>query len=281
MAIVFAVIVQIMRFSKNKTLLSICFLLLTAYGGNIWFVSLDYRIVHYGHPLNAGWSILMMVSNASYLLSHWIFSTMYLRLAKLVISQKVISKRDNRCIDIFVIAVSALIVLNSVVQGLACGYCTKRDCDGNVPKYIHITEHTTAAIFDFILLFIVIIITVALVGIWRAKLFKNVRGMRANRCSMILHISLLFCMVLVKCMDTFLTCSFYSDFIYHLASFSLTILICYVLLMTNRPPKTLKSTPIQSVDFNEKIVHNKSSERRTKSEGEIMDANFDKAYYLG
>ena len=136
-----------------------------------------------------------------------------------------------------------------------------------------------------------IIITVCLVQIWRAKLFKNVRGMRANRCSMILHVALLTSMIIAKCMDIFLTCSFYSDFFYHLACFSLTMLICYVLLMTNRPPKSLKSTPIQitdvevaSLDFSMELRPDSSSfttsdtkqMSRTKSDGEIID----KAFYL-
>ena len=92
----------------------------------------------------------------------------------------------------------------------------------------------------------VLIITLALVQIQRAKLFKNVKGLRANRCSMVWHVVLLTLLVVGKCMDVYLTCSFYSDFCYHLVNFALTMLIVHILLMTNRPPKSLKSTPIES-----------------------------------
>ena len=69
------------------------------------------------------------------------------------------------------------------------------------------------------------------------------------------------------------------------------MLICYVLLMTNRPPKSLKSTPIQitdvevaSLDFSMELRPDSSSfttsdtkqMSRTKSDGEIID----KAFYL-
>jgi len=104
----------ILKFSRSKTLLSICFFFVAAYVSSIWFISLDFRINHYGHQLYVGWSILKMIMNSGYLLSHWIFTTMYLRLAKLVISEKIISKRDNRCINILVYTVAVCILVNCI-----------------------------------------------------------------------------------------------------------------------------------------------------------------------
>jgi len=141
--------------------------------------------------------------------------------------------------------VSFLIVAMCAVKGWANSVCQKDV--GAPPHAVRIVEVVCGILFDIFLLLDVVIIGVAVWRLWRARLFTEVREMRSNKCMLILFTVLLSIMLLDR-IYFHLEDSQFSNILVHIISFILTCLIEYIVFLTNRPPKTLKSTPLSELE---------------------------------
>ena len=88
--------------------------------------------------------------------------------------------------EIVLYLISFLIVATCTLQGIANAMCNQHEY-----PIIHTVEKITAYLFDAFLLVDCVIISVAIVMIWRARLFADLRNMSAKRSMLIIHILLL------------------------------------------------------------------------------------------
>jgi len=156
---------------------------------SIWLLIYQNNLTWGGKEQNAWYPILITCESSFYLIAHWIFAWMYWPLAKLISNQKVLTKADRLCMNAVLYAVSFLIVMTCTLQGIANSIC--RENAGNPPPIIHAIEKITDWLFDVFLAVDCVIIAVAIVKIWRAPLFAQVRGMSAKRSMLIVHLCLL------------------------------------------------------------------------------------------